>query len=222
MAGRCDYLWSEVGTDRRAVLRWPPGTGPQPSRRQFDGKRDSVQPTAHRKNLVGIGLSEIESWVRGGGPVDESCTASHSRISSAVAPPEDARESDGTLYNDSPSIRRGSWLVARILTLGHVFSNRSASFALPSMRCSQLSRTMSRDRSLRTSTSVSVTGRPGSSMTPKTRATSPATKPSSASGARSTKQTPSPESSTVSAANWIASRVFPDLRPQSGLPFGNR
>ncbi len=103
----------------------------------------------------------------------------------------------------------GSRLVASSARVGHPCSSASANFAHAPMTCSQLSSSTSRLRRSIASTSVSVTGRPGSWRTPSTLATVTATRPCSPSGARSANHTPSLPPSASPAATCRPSRVLP-------------
>src|SRR5947207_3215221 len=82
-------------------------------------------------------------------------------------------------------------LVARTCTSRHSSRSRSASWAVASRRCSQLSSPNNSWRERSASSSVSSTARPCSSCTPRTAATVLGTCSGSESVLRSTNQTPS-------------------------------
>ena len=78
------------------------------------------------------------------------------------------------------------------------------------MTCSQLSRTMRMGWSRSVEIRVSIGDRSDSTRSSRASATARGTSDGSLTGASSTSQTPSPRSSSTSAAAWRARRVFPD------------
>ena len=109
----------------------------------------------------------------------------------------------------SPPMPSGSRLVAIRWTLGHLNKMALATSAHASIRCSQLSSTMSTDWSSRALSKVSSTGRSARLLIPSTSLIADGMAPCSETEASSTSQTPSPEPSSSSAATCRPSRVLP-------------
>ena len=103
----------------------------------------------------------------------------------------------------------GSRLVVSRCTRGHRRTIASAVLAQPSIRCSQLSSTISTSCGARASSTDSSTGRPGWAVSRNACEMAAATASSSVTAASSASQTPSPDPSRSPAATCRASLVLP-------------
>ncbi len=113
----------------------------------------------------------------------------------------------------SPAMPSGSRLDARMRKPGPAASMALANSAHACVRCSQLSSTSRSRRSAANFASASMTGRPGSSLTPSTDAADCATIRGSPTGASSMNQAPSGKSPSTWAATCSDSRVLPKPPP---------
>ena len=118
-------------------------------------------------------------------------------------------DSDGTRQASSPGMWSGSRLVASTVRSGHERSSSSARRAHESIRCSQLSSTSKSRRGASCIARAVAPGCPARSWRPSASATASGTSDWSASGARSTSQTPSGKPRSLPDAASMASRVLP-------------
>ena len=137
-------------------------------------------------------------------------TASNSaRASSAMVWPGSGTASAGIRYAVSPAMRSRSRLDASTFTFEPACSRRMARSAQASTRCSQLSRISSSVSSPTCFTMASTTDCPASSLRPSVAAKVCGTSVDSLTGAKSTNQTPSGNSSSSEPATCNERRVLP-------------
>ena len=138
----------------------------------------------------------------------KSWTASQ-RVISSMLVAASGSDSGGTRHFISPAKPSGSRLVARIRTLSPLRSKPETACAQARVTNSQLSRMISVFVPSRLRTSASIVATLCSLFTSTASAIASTTNEASVNGARSTKRTPSGNSSSRSEPTWVASRVLP-------------